>query len=828
MITTTGVRRLIALAAAVFATGPWAYADTTYRLGSSGFTATGAMTNGVWWLDSEDNPCAESESLDPAADYLVAPKQGTELFASGIRTCAGCDTVFSGHSLTIGDGSWSKGYARLYLSDSSPYTATFGNEGLRLEFGSISLLDTANATFDLYGKTTVLATGSGNSVFHVTGGNASYSGQTAVFHGPLCGESTAVLDVSFGIFGKIAITAFFMDVAQYHGTLRCGKDNTIGAMGESSASVTILSGGTFRTVTPTNDLRIASLTMETGSVFKVMADKWTDAVGFAHPTNALVRVTDSLSAGDDLGGKVVVSMSIADICFDGATNRFPLLAAPKSAHLSVARFALDFDTGVYPEDMRRLASLVVEEGDSEDVLAVVFQPTVRLLTGDNNKQTSRAEATTSMEDGKEAHWSDGRLPHAGAHYLVVTNGLSDAMMYLNTMGAGSGTDPGDYEARHFPGESLTIGGGCLLTIFQKPELRVKELRLLDGAHVRVGQGGGDTRIEGERVVVPDGNVRVTVYGSNNLEFTGDLHGPALVSIKGLGATSSPVGTMVFSGDNSEFTGRFFVSQPNYNKGPPTLSVQQTLQVSGTAQLGGMIPEMAWDGVWLERMSRLYVTNDAALAAGSNRGLYVDSTSNVADTDFYGRINVSAGKEFKVETQLTMNGHLRKEGAGTLTLAAPVKFGEGAVSDSPLASSNLLSVVAGSLKVGSSGGIDGLEVRFSAGTSLVRGAGSGADAEFLRYGIRNVKAATPFVLAEGETKLPLTVEYPATFPDGGQTIGILTVANSIAGAVRDMMPAVPRRVGGRNARLVEVVDAENAWTTFAVEISGVPGMYITIR
>lgn len=824
--------RLIGVLAAVVLAMADLRADTaTNRLSKGAETLKGdAMTNGVWWLDAETNPCAASEILDSQVDYVVGPpsSSASTTLAANIRTCENADTVFSGRSLTIGCSTYSKGYARLYATSGSPYWSKFENEGLILQHGAISLLDRKNTTFSFYGKITVLGTGSGNKVVNVVGGKAEYTGQTVVFYGPLLGGDTAVLSVG-GKFAATTTTALFMDIASYSGRLDCDNGNTLGACGSSAASIKINSGGIFRTVTPTNGLTIASMTMATGSVFKVVTDKWVDANGVSHPTNALVRVTDTLSVGDGLGGTASIAMSMADICFDGLTNRFAILAAPKAAGLSTASFSLDFDMGVYPEDMRRLASLVVEEGETEDVLAVVFQPVVRLVTGDNNKQTGRSTATTSMEDGKENHWSDGRLPHSGAHYLVLTNGLSTAAKYLNTMGAGSGQNPGDdYEARHFPGESLTIGGNCFLTIYQRPTLQVKELRLLDGAYVRVGQQCGDTVVEGERVVAPSGTVNVSVFSSFTLEFTGDLSGSALIRIAGPTGTSSPTGSTHFSGDDSEFAGKFLVTQGNYNKGPPSLNVQQSLIVAGTDELGGTIPEMAWDGIWLRRMSRLLVTSNAVLTAGTNRGLYIDSTSDVEDTVFYGRVNVNSGKDFKVETQLTMNGHLRKEGVGSLTLAAPVKFGEGATSDTPLANSNLLSVIAGTLRVGSADGIDGLEVRFSSGTSLVRGSGSAADADFLRYGIRNVKTETPFVLADGMAKLPLTIEYPESFPENGATFGILTVTNSIAAGIRDLLPSVPSRVGDRSAQLVEVADAENGWMTFAVKITAIHGMQLNFR
>ena len=800
-----------------------------YRISATGGALKGeALINQAAWLDDKGKQCEETTVLDANADYLVGyknPDKGT-VYSKAIRTSDSSDVVFSGRSLTIGDDSWSKGDGVLYVSRKN-YKTSFSNEGLFLRFGRIALLKDSNAEFNIYGKVTILADGTDKRTFNI-GSGKDVSGQTVNFHGSLIGGESAEFGLA-GLFTDGPVTARFYDAAGYSGTVICREECELAMSGDSGAKVMVETNGTISAASATEDWSLANLSLETNTVIRVTTAKSTDANGVEYITSSTIHVKNELQ----IKGIASVQLSMSDISFDGRTNRFVVLTAPKSASLNIKNFILDLDMGAYPDDMRRLAKLQVESGDDRDFLVFVFEPVVSLVTGDNNKQTNCSEANSSFADGKEDHWSDGKLPHEGVHYVVLKSN-SGSIRYLNTTGVGRTAATAGFEIRHFPGESLTIGPECVLTLYQ-PLFKVKELRLLDGSKVRLGQFAGrlqdntavDVKISGEKVVMPSGRVTMLSYTGYVMEFSGDLSGAALVEIPGIGGTSSPDATTRFIGNNDSFAGKFLVSQCDYNKGPPTLSVLQTLNVSETNQLGGIIPEMAWDGVCLKRMGRILVSGNAALATGTNRGLYIDSTSDVENTPFYGLIKILSGKEFAVETQLTMNGVLRKDGSGTLTLAAPVKFGEGAASDEPFANSNVLHVVEGNLKVRSAGGIDGLMVKFGNSAGFVIDASASA-ADFVRYGAKNIKTDTPFVLPDGATKLPLEIIYPSIIPEEGVVMGVLTVRTSIAESVKAMLPDMPRRIDGKIVRKIEIVDSINRWTTFALEIGVRHGTQVIVR
>jgi hypothetical protein len=792
-------------------------APVIYRLSKSASTVMGgALTNAVYWLDESGVLCAASETLDSNADYIVGlkyPDENGDTYCKNIRT-GEQDIVFAGKSLTIGDDTWSYGDGVFYFSRYKG-AVRFLNEGLFLRYGRMELLKHSNVEFNAYGKVTILADGTEKGNFYITR-NGTLTNQTVNFHGPLVGSESAKFSISM-------VTARFLDASQYKGTIVCGNNSGLGMSGVSQSKVSVLTNGTIFAASAASDLTLSTLSLSTNATIKVTTVKTADANGVEHASGATIHVTDSLSTE----GLAKVKLSMSDIAFDGLTNRFVVLTAPKSAELDVDDFVLDLDMGACPEDMRRLAKLAVERGEERDLLVFTFEPVVSLVTSDNNEQTACIRATTSFADGKESHWSDRRLPHEGAHYVVLKTG--DVASYLNTMGVGRSENV-EYEMRHFPGESLTIGSGCVLTLYQSL-FKVNELRLLDGACVRLGQFStekkGIVKIEGERLAAPSGTVHILVYANYTAEFSGDLSGEAMIRIPGMSETGSPQGTTRFAGDNSAFEGRFSVSQENYKGNVPTATDMQTLSVAATNQLGGVIPEMAWDGISLRRMCRIYVTGNASLAKGTNRGLYIDSTSDRDGVEFYGQVKIDSEKEFAVETQLTMNGVLRKDGPGTLTLAAPVKFGSGATDDMPSANSNVLRIAEGTLKVRGADSINGLEIRFGSSAKFVIDATS-CDSDSLRYGVRNVKTDTPFVLPAGSATLPLEILYPQSIPEEGAVLGVMTVRSTIASQIKAMLPEMPRRIDGKIVRNVEIVDAVNGWTTFALEIGVNHGTKVIIR
>ena len=218
------------------------------------------------------------------------------------------------------------------------------------------------------------------------------------------------------------------------------------------------------------------------------------------------------------------------------------------------------------------------------------------------------------------------------------------------------------------------------------------------------------------------------------------------------------------------------------------------------------------------MIRLSVTNGTVtLASGLNRGIYMKS----------GRFFVDASCTLDVNWPITMHGRMWKEGTGTLVLGGDVRFDS--ANGEPEATSNLFSVVRGTVKVTAYNAIDGLETTFDNGTSLVL-AINPEDANLTKYGILNAKTETPFALGSNLAKLPLSVDtsaYPAV-TQVPQTFGIITVTNKpdTVTAVRAMLPTIKPYSDIRQS-IVERENVGEGTMTFALELKHV-GFKIVVR
>ena len=205
-----------------------------------------------------------------------------------------------------------------------------------------------------------------------------------------------------------------------------------------------------------------------------------------------------------------------------------------------------------------------------------------------------------------------------------------------------------------------------------------------------------------------------------------------------------------------------------------------------------------------------LTGDITVSTNLNRGLAVYG-NGVVNTAAY---------SLNLGMPLTMDGTLYKAGAGMLRLDANRHaVGEGG---------GTIVVTNGTLAVAAADAINGIAVSFAPGTALVLKTNL-ADEELTRYGIRNVGLAEPFVLAEGMTALPLTVDSS----DGGEllrgqggTVGILTVSDSATNLL-DSAVTVPRTYRGFKFSAVKVHDDENGWTTYAAQYDPT-GCVISIR
>ena len=284
----------------------------------------------------------------------------------------------------------------------------------------------------------------------------------------------------------------------------------------------------------------------------------------------------------------------------------------------------------------------------------------------------------------------------------------------------------------------------------------------------------------------DAYIDARLYGPGNIKIYGTLYSYAVSSA-----------TFWITADNSDFSGKMTVT--NEQDSPAT---NTTLRITAANQLGGTRSEFAYDALKLSNWSRLRA--DASLDFNEpTRGVYFLGGNYV---------NVyAAANTLTLSTQTTLAGTLVKEGSGTLALGGVLKF-TSAQSDTPIAGTNILQVKAGRIKPASKTGADGLAISFAAGTGLRLAPVAETDPDVSRYGLYDVKWATPFDLSATDGKLNVVLDLPSDKREipAVLSFGVCTVPAAAADALDDniVLPSVK----GRKLR-IEPVDNEDGTVTF---------------
>ncbi|MBR2982497.1 MAG: hypothetical protein IKC80_04630, partial [Kiritimatiellae bacterium] len=287
------------------------------------------------------------------------------------------------------------------------------------------------------------------------------------------------------------------------------------------------------------------------------------------------------------------------------------------------------------------------------------------------------------------------------------------------------------------------------------------------------------------ISIVSGIARFGVIDKNSLSFEAVFSGGGDIWFSGVDSGSSvPYGEFRFLKDSPDFKGRIRVE---YCRSDPTYKTKRQNIVAGSElQLGGRMDAFDAKALTLRKYGRLTTRNSFALTCDYNRGVFVDG-------EYGGVINVAnESHELEFTTQLTLNGTLYKEGAGTLIMGGSVKFGADA-SDTPTEGANLFIVTNGTVKVTAADAMNGLATTFAAGTRLVLEVDP-ANAELTGHGIRNDKIDKPFSV-NGGGKLPISLhasdDVKAAMKGRPVTIGLFTVTAKADETFRALMPETLR-------------------------------------
>ena len=332
---------------------------------------------------------------------------------------------------------------------------------------------------------------------------------------------------------------------------------------------------------------------------------------------------------------------------------------------------------------------VREEADGLATLFLHDSYEVTLVSNVNNA------AGSPFLPENASFWSDGRVPHLAGEYVVS----SSKYVYM--------PHNGTYV---FPGRTLTLKGSATLNntsplVFTCADLRVVKGMLRAQACDFTINGAID--VQGP-LHLQHYNGRTSAFAvMSTLKGAGDITIDSYISMYEHGS----VGSIELGGINDAFTGRITVTSPTAQKdygSVPSLTRSVTLSVSDARSLGGPRTSFTPDALQLEQMSVLKPLADMTLSA-KNRGVRIVGC---------GRFNVPRGVTLAVANPITYAGELRKEGAGTLVLAAPSRFLDGSASACPRTGTNVLTLAEGTLRVDATNALSGVHLVIGGQSRLV--------------------------------------------------------------------------------------------------------------
>lgn len=728
-----------------------------------------------------------------------------EITASDDFVCAGCRIQmrpptdsgdFAGGSFTIGsDGS--EGNGSIYLPNGVhigfPDRGQVTCGGLVLRKGVLNIGDTGGTYGILRGRITVSSPASEPFRILCTLGNRDH---TLELDADLCGDAGSAFEygsvVGRQVCGKFVASGSTNDTmsltggcTNFFGTLcvtNLQKDVVFAVGGAPSAygarvlldtdssfaGKIVVNAGTVLECDGSRDVyEVGSLELRPGSavVLNGSFEKDPDTGLPSSSRCAMLRIGTSFSAT----GPVSLSMPGCCPVPNGLTNRFAVLEAPSGTGLDPADFTMAGCACEYVP----YSFTVVEAQDGRETLYCEFEPYVSLVKSDNGWSRGHSAMLDSAMTNA-ASWSDGLLPHPGVNY-IVGDGFA-----VRTPG---GTNKSKLQFK-FEGKRLIICPGATF-VSHCGEFRSSDrpLRFYGGS--TLGFAAFQPTLFSGGVELLDGSLSVDAYAGSVFDvdvLTGDG------SLKaGTYTRSSSVAGFYRFRDSEGFTGKIDLQQTKDPRDEEGYYRTQYLQID-SCSLGGRLDVFDPKALRVSDESALTIPDDVqsqTLADDVNRGLFVDGTA---------RAVLDAGKELRIDWPLTMNGSLWKQGAGTLVLGGRCMFGESCSAD-PLSGGEAdICLQEGTLRVASSAAVDGCRLVVSNGTTLVLSYTS-ANADMLRDGLRNVKAAEPFVLCGIEDgKLPVSAdfsEWEGPLPDVLE-FGLLTV-DADSGTLEPVRAMLPGRV-----------------------------------
>ena len=750
------------------------------------------------WSETVDDPSTR--------DYLVA--NGKKL------TTKNAETV-DARSLTFGEVNGTKGTFFQY------YSATFNNEGLIFANGEY-YQHYANVT--LSGKTKVISPASAPFLFY---NDSSKANDTLTFPGDFssadedCGIvvyaannknfTFALTGTSENYLGSIVVTSRYDSAGAPWGTnLKLGTAKLPGSVTMGDGTKLMVSAA----------CELGSLTLTDGVALEFSQDLTVKS--FTWTGTERIPLTWK-------GGPSKVPVAEETIV--------PILTMPIGSAVGLKDFVLVNET--FDGKMPVLA-MIEDVAAGTKTLAGVYYSLVTLNSRDGlttgNVNTSSPYDYNSMIAAE--NWSDKSNVHDKAWYSVSR--INGGTPFVTPFGTDAVCE--------FPGVALTLGERTLLVLqgleFDVPILNVTKDLTIYG----LWNPGRLQRVKFDRLVMADGAaITNQMRNAANLVLEGPISGSetTVITLMGApGATSACETLNTLDGDNSKFRGKIVVTAAT-NRATEEHGFT-TLYVKDGTNLGGARSAFTYDALSIDNLCVLDALAPVTLDEPT-RGIFVESSAKLTTSGVKGncvRFNVGdAAHALSIRETITLNGTIRKTGAGALALGGALKFLDANtnLTDTVPAREDLhkLIMTGGQLKPLAARSMDGLDIVFSNKVSkLAVGLTIDAattDAELAQYGFIDLKTANPLVATEKTGTVPLTLENLPADPKEAFSVPICTVRKSVAEDVLALLVPAEKRVMLGNVKAKITLSASEPFTldgfeavTIKADVTPPAGMLLLVR
>ena len=448
------------------------------------------------------------------------------------------------------------------------------------------------------------------------------------------------------------------------------------------------------------------------------------------------------------------------------------------------------------EEIEKGFKLIAETNEDGSKDLFLAMPNVVMMTNMNVESTGYPAGSvqySAFQKGHAGDWSNNETPEPDSkmHYWATQRlcFFSDVVMpdATLTLAKNSSWKDGTYvqfkEINFFPGVSFGMWAS-------------KRLRYLTAERINFCKKDDDT----------PSNAVIYIGQGFSLLIDAELCGDNGVTFQNMNNQKC---TIAMPGINTNFHGKMMFSQSS-NLATQT-EYQVTMVLADARNWGGKCTDTnTFDAIKFTKFPSVHITNNVEFAEPT-RGMYVHQGV---------QFDIDNGKTMKLSNTVTYEGSIRKIGLGTLDLAGESRFFDGKAETAPAATSNVIHVANGALKISSDNAANGLSLIFDEGTKLVIPSNSNS-------GYYNVKWNNPLAVYTQNGKLPVEIEIVGEITETNIDVPICTFNEAAAVNIPTSLFSIGKLSNGYYVKKIEKVTNNNGEIVYMAR-AGLVGTQVIIR